>query len=432
MNLGSLRFHPVMRALLKVVVYLVALAALPLGVGYVGLRSAFATYLAPTPVQPPGRVFPAPPPLDPEKPTVVVVLGNTITEVADALAPYVVFKTAGAFNVVTAAERRFPVALSGGLDVVPDFSFAELDEQLGGDPDLIIVPNIVNVRGNDAVRNWVRQHGDRRSTVMSVCAGAEMLAATGLIDGRRATTHWGDIGRIERSYPAIHWVRGQRYVDDGQFVSTAGILSGIDGSLHLIDRLRGRALALNVARALRYDGARFLDDPKMPQFQREPRDAIVLLNAAFGWGRETLGVPLQDGMDELALAATYDTYALSFALLSVASPDAIVTTRHGLHLVARRASGDSAASGQTLLPVGTDDQRFPFDAALEDVARRRDVPTAEFAAKRLEYRAAPALQGRSWWQIATLYRPLLLGLLGLVLVFGLERLIRPRPPALSA
>ena len=432
MNPESFRFRRVVRVLSKGFVYLVAFAALPLGIGYVGLRSAVSAYLAATPVQQPGRVFPPPPVLDPEKPTVVVVLGNSVTEVADALGPYVVFKTAGAFNVAMVAERRFPVALSGGLDVVPDFSFAELDARLGRDPDLIIVPNVVDVRSNGAVRAWVRQHGGRRSLVMSVCAGAEMLAATGLIDGRRATTHWGDIGRIERGYPAVHWVRGQRYVDDGQFVSTAGILSGIDGSLHMIDRLRGRALALQVARALQYDGARFLDDPTMPQFQRSPRDAIVLLNAAFGWDRPSLGVALDEGMDELPLAAVYDTYALSFSVFSVASPGAIITTRHGLHLLARRTSRQWAASGGTLLRSRIDDRRFPFDAALEDLARRQDVPTAEFAAKRLEYRAAPALQGRSWWRVATLYRPLLLGLLALVLVLGLERLIPRRPPALPA
>jgi putative intracellular protease/amidase len=259
-----------------------------------------------------------------------------------------------------------------------------------------------------------------------------MFAATGLIDGRRATTHWGDIGRIERGYPAVHWVRGQRYVDEGQFVSTAGILSGIDGSLHMIDRLRGRALALQVGRALHYDGARFLDDPTMPQFRPGPRDAIVLLNAAFGWDRANLGVALEDGMDELPLAAVYDTYALSSALFSVASPGAIVTTRHGLHLVARRTSQEWSASGGILLRSRMDDQRFPFDAALIDVARQQDVPTAEFAAKRLEHRAAPPLQGRSWWRVATVYRPLLLGLWGLVLVFGLEQLIWRRPQALSA
>jgi putative intracellular protease/amidase len=432
MNLDSVRLHRVIRGLLKAVVYLVTFASLPLGVGYVGLRSAFATYLAKAPVQPPASVFPSPEALDPEKPTVVVVLGNDVTEVADTLGPYVVFKTAGVFNVVTVAERRFPVALSGGLDVVPDFSFAEIDAQLGRDPDLIIVPNIPNVRGNDAGRSWLRRHGGRRSTVMSVCAGAEMLAATGLIDGRRATTHWGDIGRLERSYPAVHWLRGQRYVDDGQFVSTAGILSGIDGSLHMIDRLRGRALALQVARALHYDGARFLEDPTMSQFQRGPRDAIVLLNAAFGWDRAMLGVALHDGIEELPLAAVYDTYAPSFAVSSVASPGAIITTRHGLHLVARRTFQEWAASGGTLLRSPIDDQRFPFDAVLEDLARRQDVPTAQFAAKRLEYRAVPPLQGRSWWRIATLYRPLLLGLLGLALAFGVERLILRRASALSA
>jgi putative intracellular protease/amidase len=415
-----------MRALLRVVLYLIAFVALPLGVGYLGLRSALAVYFSPPPAR--ERNLPASPALDPDKPTVAVVLGNSGTEVADALVPYVAFKTAGGFNVITVADQRLPVALTGGLDVVPHFSFAELDARLGRDPDLIIIPNIVNVRANDALRNWVRQHGSQRSLVMSVCAGAEMFAATGLIDGRPATTHWGDIERIERGYPRVQWVRGQRYVDDGQFVSTAGILSGLDGSLHLIDRLRGREAALQVARALHYDGARFLDDPAMPQLRPEPRDAIVLLNAAYGWDRATLGVALYDGMDELPLTAAYDTYGISFALLSVASPGAVVTTRHGLHLVARRTSQEWAESGRLLLTPRAEDQRFPFDATLEDVARRQNVPTAEFAAKRLEYRAVPELRGRGWWRVSTMYRPLLVGLLALVLVFVLERLIwRHRP-----
>jgi len=410
-----------MRAILRAVVYSISFVVLPLAVGSAGVWSTFNAYLAAAPTQP--LDLPPSPVLDPDKPTVAVVLGNAVTEVADALAPYVAFKAAGAFNVVIVAAQRRPVALSGGLDVVPDFSFSDLDARLGRDPELIVVPNIVNVRDNDAVRDWVRQHGRNQSLVMSVCAGAEMFAATGLIDGRRATTHWGDIARIERSYPAVQWVRGERYVDDGQFVSTAGILSGIDGSLHMIDRLKGRALALHVARLLRYDGARFLDDTAMTQFQRAPRDAIVILNAAFGWDRATLGVALEDGMEELPLAAIYDTYAPSFALASVAPAGAIVTTRHGLHLVARRTSRDWTASGGTLLPGRADDQRFPFDAALEDLARRQNLPTAQFAAKRLEYRAAPALHGSGWWTMATLYRPLLLGLLGMALAFTVERFV---------
>src|SRR3954470_24025112 len=417
-----------MSRFLRAIVYLVFVAALPLGIGAIGFRTAVAAYMAPTPERLLGRDLPPAPALDPDQPVVAVVLGNDVTEVADTLAPYAAFKTAGAFNVVMVAERTLPVALSGGLDVVPDFSFAGLDARLGRRPDLIVVPNIVNVRGNDAVREWVRRRAHDGSLVMSVCAGAEMLAATGLIDGRRATTHWGEIGRLERSYPGVRWVRGQRYVDEGQFISTAGILSGIDGSLHMIDRLGGRPLALRVARALRYDGTRFLDDPAMTQLQRQPSDAIVLLNAAFRWDRATLGVPLYDGMDELELAAVYDTYGLSFALRSVAASGAVITSRHGLHLVARRTSEEWSASGGMVLPRPADDQRFPFDAALEDVARRQDIPTAEFAAKRLEYRALPPLHGRGWAMVAALYRPPLLGLFALLLIFVLERLIVRRPP----
>lgn len=421
-----------MRTFSRLAIYLFAFAALPLGVGAIGVRSTFAAYLAPTPVQQRGRDLPPPPVLDPDRPTIAIVLGNAVTEVADMLGPYATFKIAGAFNVVAVAEHRLPVALSGGLDVVPDFSFAGLDARLGRDPDLIIIPNIVDLRGNDAVRNWVRQHGLDKSIVMSICAGAEMFAASGLIDGRRATTHWGDIDRIERGYPRVHWVRGQRYVDDGQFVSTAGILSGIDGSLHMIDRLKGRALALQVARELHYDGARFLDDPAMPQLQRGPGDAIVILNAAYRWDRSSLGVALSEGMEELALAAVYDTYAPSVALFSVAPAGAIVTTRHGLHLVARRTSESWPASAEILSPGRSDDQRFPFDAALEDLARRENVPTAEFAAKRLEYRAAPPLKGRGWSTVSTLYRPLLLALAALVLVLALERVLFRRTPVLPA
>jgi hypothetical protein len=130
-----------------------------------------------------------------------------------------------------------------------------------------------------------------------------------------------------------------------------------------------------------------------------------------------LGVRLFDGIDELPLVSTYDAYAISFSLFSVAAGRGPVSTRHGLHLLPRRTAREWSASGGMMLPDRGDDARFPFDAALEDVARRQDVPTAEFAAKRLEYRAVPPLQGRGWSAVATLYRPLLLGLSGLILVF---------------
>jgi AraC family transcriptional regulator, transcriptional activator FtrA len=428
-------------SVLRILKYPLAFLALPLVVGI----SSFLVTTASPPAPQLEQAYPAPPKLDPNKPTVAVVLARDMTEVADALAPYAVFKTSSAFNVVMVSEQRRPVTLSGNLEVISHFSFAELDATLGHDPDLIVIPNIPNIAANEALRLWVQRHGQGRSLVMSVCAGAAMFAATGLIDGLPATTHWGDIAWIEPSYPKVKWLRGQRYVDNGQFISTAGILSGIDGSLHMIDRLRGKNLAMQVANTLHYP-TQYLEHPSMAQFYFAPRDVILLLNGLFRWDRATLGVALIDGMDELALAAAYDTYAPSFTaqLVSLAPQGTIITTKHGLNLVARRTPEQWATGREIMLPGSRDDlqvpvwlkpyrvkytlatsNQFPFNATLKHLAQTQDIPTAEFAAKRLEYRFLPGQwQGAGWWTSAVVYRPLWLGLLALGLVFGLERLRR--------
>jgi hypothetical protein len=217
-------------------------------------------------------------------------------------------------------------------------------------------------------------------------------------------------------------VRGERYIDNGQVVSTAGILSGIDGALHMIDRLRGRALASEVAGKMHYTDLRYLDDTSMPQLEPAAADAIVLLNAAYLWDRPILGVALHDGVDDVALAAVYDTYGLTDRLLSIAPEGGLITTARGLNLVARHAPGGWPASREILTVAAA--ERFPFERALDDIARRHNLPTARFAAKRLEYRMSViGAQGRGWSSIAAVYRPLLLGLFGVGLVIGFKRLL---------
>ncbi|MFC4455321.1 DJ-1/PfpI family protein [Deinococcus sonorensis] len=415
-------------AVLRRLKYPVAFLTLPLLVGVTTALAFLSTPALPPPSAP--LALPRPPALDPDRPTVAVVLGRDLSEVADVLAPFSTFQAAHAFNVVTVAETRAPVALTGDLDVLPHFTFAQLDAQLGRAPDVIVVPNIPNVRSNEALRRWVQRQGQRHRLVMSVCAGAEMLAATGLLDGRPATTHWGDIARIERQYPAVRWVRGQRYVDDGQVISTAGILSGIDGALHVIARLRGPAKAVQAARTLPYE-ARYLSDPAMPQFRPAARDAaLTVLNLMYRWDRPTLGVALQDGADDLALAALYDTVpaALAGRLVSVAPAGAVITTRSGLQLLARRTPEQWGRSGPLLFPgAGPADVRFPFDAALADLARRTDRPTAHLAAKRLEVRTlVGSLPGRGPWRSPVVWRPVTLGAVSLTVVILLEHWLRRR------
>lgn len=194
-------------------------------------------------------VPPPPPPYDASKPTVAVVLGEQEHEITDTIGPYAMFAETGLYNVYMVAQTRAPramaprtgYALTGAIDLVPHFTFAELDALLGHRPDIVVVPqmNGVNAPENWPLLNYIRQQARNNAMIFSWCTGANVLAAAGLLDGRPATAHWGDIDRLERTYPAVQWQRGVRYVDDGNVVTTGGVTAGMDGTLYVLKKLHG-------------------------------------------------------------------------------------------------------------------------------------------------------------------------------------------------
>src|SRR4029434_7670551 len=95
-----------------------------------------------------------------------------------------------------------------------------------------------------------RQRAQGDPLLVSVCVGAQVLAEAGLLDDQPATSHWlGPIG-LRRNYPAVRWTDGVRYVDDGDVITTAGVLSGVDGSLRVVERMVGPEAATRAARAV--------------------------------------------------------------------------------------------------------------------------------------------------------------------------------------
>lgn len=154
------------------------------------------------------------PKYDAGKPTVAVLLANEVTEVFDFLVPYEMFAMTEAYNVYGVAPDREIKSLTGGLDVVPHYSFDEMDAMLGKSPDIIVIPFMPILDDNKyvPVREWIRKHADVNTTLLSICNGAENLADTGLLNGKSAATHWGDINRLIKKYPDIQWVKDQRYV----------------------------------------------------------------------------------------------------------------------------------------------------------------------------------------------------------------------------
>ncbi len=436
-----------LRVTLTVLAFTVAALALPLTLGGVTLGASFENRYTPrtdgaTP-QPVRRAH------DPAKPTAVVVVGNEGAVVSDTLAPYEVLATTGAFNVYTVAPRARPVTLTGRLDLIPDLSFADLDSLLSSAaPDVVVVPALPDL-GEPTTRpvtDWLRQQSAKGALLMSVCNGSGVLASAGLLDGRHATAHWFRIGGFEDEFPAVDWIRGTRYVDDGNIVTTAGILSGIDGALRITERIAGTETARKAAEAVGW--AHYSPGSSTPMTQNtfEAADTVVGFNTAFRWDKPRLGVLLTTGIRELELAAVFDTYGESLAVetTAVGMDGAPIQSRHGLTFAPRTAVADdldrlivpgavAAASHAAdrysgLSPVYLHTEPgFPFDAVLEELARTTDTATTRWTTRTLEYPSSHlTLDGAAWPWTVTL-RPFGLTVLGLFMAFGVRALYRRIP-----
>lgn len=368
-----------------------AAAAVPTGVGAVRARRAMRG-LYPEPLEGPGPAA-ATASHDPDRPTAVVVLDHAGTEVSDFLLPYHLLAASGAFNVHAAAPEQRPATLTGGLDVVPGITLAGVDALPIERADLIVVPHLPDP--DPRTVDWLRTQADAGAVVLSICTGAAVVARTGLLDGREATSHWGDLGRLERRFPRVRWVRGVRYVDVGDVVTSAGITSGVDATLHVIRRFAGDEAMRRAAEAIDYRDLTYLADPTAAQHRVAAPDLILPLTAAFA-RRRTVGVLLRDGVDETALAAVMDTDAATFTarVLTVTRDGRPVVSRHGLTLLPRSSIGHLTAIDRLLLP-GTG--YGAVQDALADLAAAEGQPIARFAAKRLEHRTAALPDSAAGW-----------------------------------
>ena len=183
-------------------------------------------------------------------------------EVLDFAGPYEVFTTASRvfkrtspslpepFTVFTVAREGGTVKARAGLLVHPDYTFVNHPHI-----DLLLVPGgvVADELRTPAVTAWIAGTSTNAKLTASVCTGSFLLAQAGLLDNRTATTHWEDIPEMRALFPAVDTVEQRRWVDEGFIVTSAGISAGIDMSLHLVERLAGRELAIRTARQMDFD-----------------------------------------------------------------------------------------------------------------------------------------------------------------------------------
>lgn len=190
-----------------------------------------------------------------KKRNVAIVLYEGV-ELLDFAGPGEVFTDAetdkgeAAFNVYTVAVSTDPVVSQGFVTITPQYNFENAPK-----PDIIIFP------GGDALKfmkdekgmMWAKKLASDAEVAMSVCTGARILGKTGLLDNKKVTTYWAAIDHLRKEIPTATVVENTRFVDNGQIITTAGISAGIDGALHLVQRLLGKESAVNTARAMEYN-----------------------------------------------------------------------------------------------------------------------------------------------------------------------------------
>jgi len=176
-------------------------------------------------------------------------------QIIDYTGPYETFghtysNDGDTFNIYTVSEKTNAITTSMGMSVNPKFSFENAPK-----PDVLLVPGgDVRAQVNSpTVLKWVQDASKNAEIVMSVCNGAFILAKAGLLDGMEATTTAGLIPLLRQEAPKVKVVDDRRFVDNGHIITTAGLSSGIDGALHVIERLYGRGTAQMAALGMEYN-----------------------------------------------------------------------------------------------------------------------------------------------------------------------------------
>ena len=302
------------------------------------------------------------------RPVVAVVAHNAWTEQTDFLIPFGVLSRVADVQPVTTGPG--PARLTAlRYELGP--TLAEFDQCYPEGADYVVIPALKDP-AYQPLLEWVRLQADKGGTLVSICLGAMVLANTGLLSGRRATSYFGREAQLKSAYPDVQWQSNIRYVADGRCISSAGISASLPLSLALVEAMAGRARALEVARELgvedwspRHDSDAFREGPAVSIDPPAEHDAI--------------GIPVRDGDDEIALALTAEPYTFTGRSKPYVLSDARLA--HGVRVLAE-PYGDLA---RTLPGLRTQRVALALDDALAAIALEYGPEAARRVARTMEY-----------------------------------------------
>ena len=318
-----------------------------------------------------------------QRPLIAIVGINESSETTDYLMPYGILRRADIADVVTLATQPGPMTLFPVLKVEPDTTTAAFDARYPDGADYVIVPAMS--RDDDpAALQWIRSQAAKGAIIVGVCAGAKVVASTGLLDGKRATTHWYYLKEMAREHPAIRYVRDRRIVVDRGIATTTGISASMPMSLMLIEAIAGRDKAAVVARDIGLDAWDVRHSSGAFKFTR-PFALTAIRNALAFWNREQFGIALAPDVDEVSLALVADAWSRTYRSNAVtfAANGGALQTRHGARILPERVASNWPAARS--LPAIGDRPSLALDETLRGIEQRYGKRTADFVAMQLEY-----------------------------------------------
>jgi putative intracellular protease/amidase/YHS domain-containing protein len=252
----------------------VGLAAVPLSLAAARLAGAEQPSPARESAKSTAALSPLKPPASGPIPVAFVISKGAV--LIDFAGPWEVFENAtipgrgmmdSAFEVYTVAETLDPVTVSGGMKIVPSYTF-----QNAPAPKVVVIP--AQDDSPEPMLNWIRKATQTSDVTMSVCTGAFVLAATGLLNGKAATTHHAAYSDLEMKFPDIQVKRGARFIEEGNLATAGGLTSGMDLALRVIGRYFGEEAIERTAFQLEYQGQGWMDAKSNSIFAVKPAGDI--------------------------------------------------------------------------------------------------------------------------------------------------------------
>jgi len=214
------------------------------------------------------KINPLKPPAQGSIPVAFVISNGA--QVIDFTGPWEVFqdvmvpgRTDHPFHLYTVSESTSPINASGGMKIVPDYTFENAPA-----PKVIVIP--AQSEPSEATLEWIRKSTKTSDVTMSVCTGAFVLAKTGLLSGKAATTFHGAFVPFANEFPDIDLKRGARFVEDGNLATAGGLSSGIDLALRVVERYFGHEIAQKTAYNMEYQGLGWMNPDSNQAYSAMP------------------------------------------------------------------------------------------------------------------------------------------------------------------